>query len=43
MGQTMDKNEMLDVGWNNQLPKCEGKKNIMGVTAAEICLQWIMT
>lgn len=28
---------VLNVGW-----KTEMKKNITGVTAAEICLQWIM-
>lgn len=43
MGLAMDKNEVLDVGWNNQLPKSEMKKNVIGVTAAEIGLQWIMT
>lgn len=41
MGPAMDENEVLEVGWNNQLPKSELKKNIIGITAAEIGLQWI--
>lgn len=40
MALAMDKHEILDVGWNNQLPKSEMKKNI-SVTAAETGLQWI--
>lgn len=37
----MDENEVLQVGWNNQLPKSELKKNVIGTAAAEIGLQWI--
>lgn len=39
MGLAMDKNEVPNVGWNNQLPKSEMKKNIIDVTAAETGLQ----
>ena len=39
MGLAMDENEVLDVGWNNQLPKSELKK--IDITAADIGLQWI--